>query len=105
MSEKKSCRQCHSSFPIDDRDRAFYAKMQVPEPTLCPDCRLQRRLAWRVERNLYMRTCDLTGRNILSIFPPDHPNKVFYYEDWYKDTFDPHAYGRALDFSRPFFEQ
>jgi len=102
---QKTCRQCNERFAVEDRDRAFYAKMQVPEPTLCPECRLKRRLAWRVERNLYMRKCDLTGKDILSIFPPDHPNKVFYYEEWYKDSYNPLDYGRDFDFSRPFFEQ
>ena len=52
-----------------------------------------------------MRKCDLTGRDILSIFPPDFPNPVYYYEDWFKDTWNPLQYGREFDFSRPFFDQ
>jgi hypothetical protein len=79
--------------------------MKVPAPTLCPDCRLQRRLAWRVERNLYMRKCDKTGKDILSSFPPDHTNPIYHYEVWYGDSYDPFEYGQDFDFNRPFFEQ
>ena len=102
---QKDCGQCQANFEIEDRDQEFYKKMKVPPPTLCPDCRLQRRLAWRVERNLYMRKCDLTGKHIMSIFPQDHPNPVYHHEEWYTDKFNPLEYGRDFDFSRPFFDQ
>lgn len=105
MSEQRHCKQCSASFAIDDRDQGFYAKMQVPAPTLCPECRFQRRLAWRVEHNLYLRKCDLTGREMISIFPPDHPNKVYHHEEWYGDGWNPLEEGRPYDFNRPFFAQ
>src|SRR3989338_1430745 len=105
MSEKKSCRQCHSSFPIDDRDKTFYAKMQVPERTLCPECRLQRRLAWRMEWTLYSRKSDLSGCDMLSIFPSETPYTVYHHEDWYGSKWNALDYGRDFDFSRPFFQQ
>lgn len=104
MPEQKTCRQCQSPFTIDDRDRAFYAKMQVPEPTLCPECRLQRRLAWRMEWTLYMRKSDLSGCDMLSIFPPDSPYTVYHHEDWYGSKWNL-DFGRDFDFSRSFFEQ
>ncbi|QQR83282.1 zinc-ribbon domain containing protein [Candidatus Peregrinibacteria bacterium] len=54
-----NCKNCQSPFQVTDSDRAFYQKMDVPEPTLCPKCRMQRRLAWRNERTLFGRTCSL----------------------------------------------
>jgi hypothetical protein len=81
MSEKtieiKICKHCQSSFEITDKDLELYdkispsfpspdslvsglKKIQIPSPTLCPDCRQQRRLSFRNERNLYRRKCDAT---------------------------------------------
>ena len=73
MQEKiiqtKICKQCNTSFDITDRDLEFYDKVspkigsekfQIPAPSLCPDCRQQRRLVFRNERKLYKRKCDAT---------------------------------------------
>jgi hypothetical protein len=102
---QKHCRQCQSPFTIHDRDRAFYAKMQVPDPTMCPDCRLQRRLTWRMDWTLYLRKCDLTGKNMLSIVSPDSPYKAYHHEAWHSDAWNELDYGQDFDFNRPFFDQ
>ena len=101
----KQCRQCQSDFLIDDYDQKYYEKMNVPHPTMCPDCRLQRRLAWRMEWTLYMRKCDSSGKQILAMFPPDAPYKVYFHDEWYGDSWNGMDYGREFDFNRPFFEQ
>lgn len=103
--ESRLCRQCAKTFSIDDNDRKFYEKMSVTAPTLCPDCRLQRRLAWLNERTLYFRTCDLTGKKILSTFPPDAAYKTYHIDEWYSDKWNALDSGREFDFNRPFFEQ
>lgn len=98
------CAFCQNSFPIDDRDQAYYQKIAVPFPTLCPLCRLQRRLAFRNERNLYRRKCDRSGRDLISNFRPDAQVPVYHVEEWHKDGWD----GPLLpfyDFSKGFFEQ
>lgn len=100
-----ACRFCRQSFEITPADIAFYQKISVPPPTLCPNCRLQRRLAWRMERNLYFRTCDLSGKRELSVFPPESPFTVYSTEAWYSDKWNALNYGRPFDFSRSFFEQ
>lgn len=101
----KICRNCQKSFVIDQQDQAFYQKIKVPEPTFCPDCRQQRRLAFRNERNLYKRICDLTKKPIITIYSPDKPYKVYDQEAWWGDNWDATTYGKAYDFNRPFFEQ
>jgi hypothetical protein len=62
--ETKICKQCNSSFEITDKDLEFYDKIsptfngekfEIPAPTLCSDCRQQRRIVWRNERKLYRR--------------------------------------------------
>lgn len=53
----KQCNNCTTQFEPRSEERAFYQKIRVPEPQLCADCRLQRKLAFRNERTLYRRTC------------------------------------------------
>ncbi|MEK7627724.1 MAG: hypothetical protein AAB397_04050, partial [Patescibacteria group bacterium] len=66
--ENKICQNCQNQFVIEPEDFIFYDKIQVPAPTFCPECREQRRLAFRNERSLYKRKCDLCGKEMVSIF-------------------------------------
>ncbi len=109
-----NCKQCQSSFKITEGDREFYnrispifnnKKYQIPEPTLCPDCRSQRRLAWRPELHLFKRKSDFSGKTILSMYPPESNAIVYSHKEWWSDKWDPLDYGRDFDFSCPFFEQ
>ena len=100
----KNCKNCSQAFEIRDTDHAFYAKMDLSEPTLCPSCAMQRRYAWRNERKLYNRKCDLCSKKIISCFF-DPKLTVYCRECWWGDKWDRDAYGREFDFNRPFFEQ
>lgn len=111
---RQQCEISGAEFEITDGDRVALDKLspvlngmafRLPNPKLCPDERKRRRLAYRNERNLYRRNCDLTGASIVSAFSPDKPYKVFSKEAWWSDRWEPLEYGREFDFSRPFFEQ
>ncbi|OGY84068.1 MAG: hypothetical protein A3F54_00770 [Candidatus Kerfeldbacteria bacterium RIFCSPHIGHO2_12_FULL_48_17] len=103
---QKTCAQCQTTFEITPADQAFYTKIAVPAPTLCPDCRMQRRMAFRNERNLYRRKCSATDKEIISMYHQDSPlEKVYSHEYWWSDKWDARDYGRDFDFTRPFFEQ
>ena len=91
--------------PAGDQPAAPQREYPIPPPTLSPDCRAQRRLAFRNERHLYHRKSDLSGKQIISCFSPDKLTKVFSQDEWWSDAWDPLEYGRDFDFSRPFFEQ
>lgn len=80
-------------------------KFIIPPPKLSPEKRRQRRMAFRNERHLYHRTCDLTGRKMLSSFSPDKVNKVYYFKDWMGDKWDAMDYGMEPNYERAFFEQ
>ena len=99
------CTHCQKHFEVDIQDQAFYKEINVPHPTHCPECREIRRLAWRNERTLYMRKCDLTGETTLSVFSLDKPYKVYKNDHWYSDKWSSLDYGQDFDFSRPFFDQ
>ncbi len=102
---QKNCKNCQQNFEITDSDKAFYQKVQVPEPTHCPACREQRRLAFRNERNLFKRACDLCKKEMISFFRADVKFPVYCSECWWSDTWDALEYGQDFDFSRPFFPQ
>jgi len=103
-SETKICQNCKKDFVIEPDDFAFYEKMKVPAPTFCPECRLQRRFAWRNEWKL-MRKKDVHGKEIFSFVHEDSPIKIMDVAEWYSDSWDPLEYGQDYDFSKPFFEQ
>lgn len=104
-TETKNCQNCKKQFVIEPEDFNFYNRISVPPPTWCPDCRLRRRLAFRNERALYRRKSAATGKDVVSIFRPDSPIKVYEHEYFYSDNWDPMEYSAEYDFSRPFFEQ
>ncbi|OGZ98570.1 MAG: hypothetical protein A3C07_03880 [Candidatus Sungbacteria bacterium RIFCSPHIGHO2_02_FULL_47_11] len=104
-SEIKICQNCKQNFPIEEEDFAFYKKMKVPPPTFCPQCRLQRRLAFLNMFSLYKRLCDLCAKEMVSIFPSESSYAVYCPPCWWSDKWSYLDHGQDYDFSRPFFEQ
>lgn len=111
--EWKTCAVSGVEFPITQSDLDFYDKVsptlagrkfQIPTPTLCPEERQRRRLSFRNERKLYKRTCDATGKNIISIYNPDKPYTVYDQSYRWSDKRDPMGYGFEFDFSKTFTE-
>jgi hypothetical protein len=108
------CKQCSESFEITKSDMELYdrvspvfagKKEKIPPPILCRPCRERQRMSFRNEWSFYHRPCDLTGKQMLSIYSLDKPYKVYEQSVWWSDRFDPLVYGREFDFNRPFFEQ
>ncbi len=102
---QKTCPNCQASFEVTDKDRNFYKKFEVPEPTFCPDCRQQRRIIFRNDQNYYKRQCKMCRKEIISIYSPDKPFPVFCKDCFWSDKYDPLKYGQDFDFNRPFLEQ
>lgn len=100
-----NCKQCQRDFEISEWDKNFYKKIDVPEPTLCPPCRQQRRMIWANQINLYKRKCDATGETIISSYHQDSPLKVYSQPHHISDEWEALDYGLDFDFTRPFFEQ
>jgi len=103
--ETKICKKCQANFNVTDSDAEFYKKMEVPTPTMCPTCSMQRIMAFRKEVPLYRRKCDLTGKTMVSLYPPSIPYTIYAQDVWWSEQWDPFKYGRDFDFNRPFFEQ
>lgn len=109
-----TCKHCQQPFDITDQDLAFYAdvsptiggkKQLIPPPTHCPDCRKQRRHAWRNERKLYHRQCNKCHKEIISIYAADKPYQAYCLTCWWDPSHDPTQFGQDYNFSKTFFTQ
>lgn len=106
---QRTCRQCGGVFNVFQEDIEFYEKLRASPPTLCPDCRMQRRLGYRV--NLlpifYKKTCSAPGHNekVIAFYSEQNPVKVYDDKFYLSDQWNPLSFGRDYDFSKPFFEQ
>ncbi len=105
QSKTKTCQNCKAKFTIEPEDFEFYKKIDVPEPTFCPDCRMQRRFTFWNLLELYKRKCDFSNKSIISIYHPDSPFKVYHSKIWWSDKWDAMSYGQEYDFNKPFLEQ
>ncbi len=102
-----ACQNCKKEFKIEPEDFKFYEKIKVPPPTFCPQCRLLHKMFWINGRNLYRRSCNAPGHEeeIISKYSSEKLAPVYDYKFWWSDGWDPSAYGKSFDFSKPFFEQ
>ena len=114
MSDPRSCNECGASFQMSTSELQFLSQcsprigereLPIPPPTLCPPCRRQRRLAWRNERSLFRRSCDKCDQNVISMYPPEAPYRVYCPSCYWSDDWSHTDYGRDVDFTKPIFEQ
>jgi hypothetical protein len=102
---KKICAVSGEIFEVTEDDLKFYEKMGVPEPTLCPEERQRRRLAWRHGGKLFRIKCHGTGKETLSMYSEKETFPIYEQTYWWSDAWDAKDYARDFNFSRPFFEQ
>ena len=104
--ETKQCQNCQKDFTIEPEDFDFYAKIKVPPPTFCPECRLVRRMSFMDSLSLCWRTCGLCGKRTISrVYSNEKSPIVYCNKYWWSDSWDPLVFGTRYNFSQPFFEQ
>lgn len=59
--EGKCAHQCTTAFRVIPEELAFYRRMNLPLPRLCPNCRHYERLAQRNPLKLWHRKCQCAG--------------------------------------------
>ncbi|MFA5797921.1 MAG: hypothetical protein WC916_07895 [Candidatus Woesearchaeota archaeon] len=62
MHEGSCTHQCTTAFKIIPEELAFYRRMNLPLPRLCPNCRHYERLAQRNPLKLWHRKCHCGGK-------------------------------------------
>ena len=106
---KRVCKNCAGEFDIFEEDIEFYNKLQVPPPTLCPSCRLQRRQGWRLNflPIFYKKTCSAPGHNekVITYYSEDNPVKVYDDNYYLSDNWDGLNFGVNYDSHKSFFQQ
>ncbi len=103
MIIKQICKLFGTEFEVSDQEQELLRKMGLNIPLYCPKAREIMRMAFRNDRNLYMRKCDHTGERILSIYSNEHPFPVYKYEYWVSDDWTPPEMN--FDPNKIFFEQ
>ncbi len=111
---QNNCKQCSSNFDISNNDIDFlnklspifnWKKYNIPTPTLCPNCRQQRRMAWRNNRTIHKRKCDSSSEDIISMYSSDKAFPVYKNSEWFSDKWNALDYWKEFDFNKTFFEQ
>lgn len=70
------CELSWKPYRILEQELQFYRKNEIPIPRKHPDSRHSERIQKLPSRDLYLRTCSKTGKEILSAYPPDVPFPV-----------------------------
>ncbi len=104
IMETKNCQNCKNDFTIEPEDFDFYAKIDVPPPTFCPECRMIRRMLWRNVRSLHKRECGLCKKVLISMYKDDGA-PVYCRECFSSDNWDPYSYGLDINNSKTFLSQ
>ncbi|MDD5103699.1 MAG: hypothetical protein PHX93_04835 [Candidatus Peribacteraceae bacterium] len=113
---QRTCRNawCKQPYEVVADDLAFYDQVSpvfagkkelIPPPTLCPECRHQKRAMLIPHLAFHERASALSGKRILSIYPESSPFPVYGIDEWWSDGWDPMTYGMPLDHQLPFFQQ
>lgn len=80
-----ACTKCSKQFWILDKEQKFLQEKNLPNPTLCPACRQERRLSLRGGRALFKTTCQQCNKEIIvSYDPASVTNKILCKEDYEK---------------------
>lgn len=110
------CISCGKYFEVSNFEREHLSKVSpfiasrvfplpLPLPKQCPQCREQQRMAWRNERHLFARTCNITGKRLLSAYTPQAPMPIYLASEWWSERHEPERYNQQVDFNRSLFEQ
>ncbi len=101
VPHERLCKQCALPFQIESEDIEFLKKLRVPVPTLCPRCRLQRRMAWRLNLRpiFYKKSCLAPGHTEKVISFLDETNPITVYDDTFyrSEEWDSRSFGTEYD--------
>ena len=103
--EQKTCEITGQRFEIPSEEVDAYKSFGIPIPTICPEERFRRLMAFRNEEQFFWRKCDATGKKIYSVYPQNSPFPVVVPDHWWSNAWDPISYGQELSLKRPFTEQ
>ena len=104
-SQTKQCEKCNNNFAIEADDIPFYEKMDLPLPTMCPECRFKYLLGFWIFGKFRIAKSALSGKNIITVISESAPFPIYDRAEFVSDAWDPLTYGKDYDASRSFIEQ
>ena len=112
--ETKNCKHCAFKFEVTNKDLEFYKKVspvfswenfQIPSPSLCPDCRNQRRLSFFNYKFLYKNNCSSCWKSTIARFSKESWIKIYCNECWWSIQKEPVEKWWEINFEESFFSQ
>jgi len=82
-----ACSICRKNFKIIPQELDFHQKHSLPLPRLCSDCRHQKQLSYRNQRQLYDRQCAKCGKAIQTTYAPERPERIYCEECYQKEIY------------------
>lgn len=101
----KQCEKCHQNFIIQADDIPFYEKMDLPMPSMCPECRFKYLMAFWVFGKFRITKSALSGKTIITVLPESVPFPIYDRAEFVSDAWDPLTYGKDYDQLGSFMEQ
>ena len=101
----RACEKCHQDFVIEVDDVPFYEKMDLPLPSMCPNCRWKYLLAFWVFGRFRIAKSALSGKTIITDISESAPFLIYDRAEFVSDAWDPLTYGKDYDPSCSFIEQ
>ena len=87
-------------------DFAYLQKFQVDKPSYnSPIMRHLERALFQARLKLYHSQCALSGKKLLSMYPPEKGFTVYSREQWWSDRWDALNYAQSYNFENSFFTQ
>lgn len=62
-------------------------------------------MAFWNERYFFRKIEQRTGKELISMYPPESPIEIYDRDYWWSDAWDPMSFGKDVDWSRPFLAQ
>lgn len=77
MATQSKCTKCSNDFLVITKEEEFYREKDLPLPTLCPNCRLERRMNLRDKKELLGYNCDKCGKDIITAVEPEEGLEIY----------------------------
>ena len=109
IKEWRKCKLTWEEYPISEKEfeiknRVFWDLPYV-ETNYSPKSRNMFRMMRRNERYLYKRKCDITWKDIISVYSDDYKWKIYNFRDYNSDKRNPLDYSLEVDFSNDLMSQ
>ena len=102
---RRELQATEEKFAVSELERDYCSRSDIPLPHSSSAERLRNMLVFRNRTHLYNGQCALSGKKMLTCFPPGSAYRACHPEVWSSDQIDNRRYGRPYDFQRGFFAQ